>query len=400
MHWKNIRILLVDPDDSFSARTARAFQKSNNLAVLTRAHTLVEARARIAAGPLDVVITGLQLPDGTANDLLAPQANGEGLPVVVLIRHAEEEKGAPFLEAGAAACYVRDGRSLNDLPRVAAKAVREWHQKMEKARAESTITKLRSQVRQFQSLATSGLMARGLAHDVENLLTPILGYAELALEKIPQRGTARKEIEQVVRVTNMAKDLVRDAVQGNGNGRSRRQVLDIGKAVGDVLNLLLPAVPDGVEVRFAKSPEQMFVVADTARIYMVFLNLYTNAFDAMRASGGVLHVDVESFEKTTLEKTPDNCVRITVTDTGCGMNSAVSDHVFDPFFTTKGNGNGSGPGLSETREIIEEHGGSITVESEPGKGSVFQLMIPLAVTGADNMLRQKVSASRGAKLVL
>jgi signal transduction histidine kinase len=74
--------------------------------------------------------------------------------------------------------------------------------------------------------------------------------------------------------------------------------------------------------------------------------------------------------------------------------------VFEPFFTTKANGNGSDPGLSETREIIEDHGGSITVESEPGKGSVFQLSLPLAVTGADSMLGHNVSASRGAKLVL
>jgi signal transduction histidine kinase len=373
MHWKNIRILLVDPDDSFAARIVRVFQKSNDLAVLTRAHTLAEARAKIVASPHDIVITSLRLPDGPATGLLTPVENNQGYPVVVFVRRDETEEAAQVMDAGAADCYPRDGRTLNGLPRVVARAVREWHQRTELSRAENTIRKLRSQLHQLRSLATSGLMARGVAGDLERLLTPVVECAETALEKIPDRGATQREIDRVSRSARLANELIGGTVQSSGNGAESST--DIGKIIRDTLDLLLPAVPDGVEIRLAKSPEKLYVDAGEIQLYKVFFNLYTNAFDAMRTSGGILHVGVD-VDDGSLDDSSRPRIRVTVTDTGRGMKPEVLKHAFDPFFTTKNDGRGAGHGLPETREFVERHGGTITVESESGKGTVFHLLLP------------------------
>jgi signal transduction histidine kinase len=397
MHWKNIRILLVDPDDSMAARIVRAFQKSNDLAVLTRAHTLAEARANIVASPHDIVITSLRLPDGPATGLLTPVENNNGFPVVVLVRRDETEEAAAVMAAGAADCYVRDGRTLNGLPRVAARAVREWHYRTERTRTENSIRKLRSQVRQLRSLATSGLMSRGAARDLERLLTPVLDHAETALEKIPDRGATQREIERVSRPARLAKELIGGTVRSNGNDSETST--EIGGIIRTTLDLLLPAVPDGVEIRVAKSPEKLYVDADEIQLHKVFFNLYTNAFEAMRTSGGILHVGVD-LDDRSLDDSSGPRIRVTVTDTGRGMKSEVLKHAFDPYFTTKNDGHGAGYGLPETREFVERHGGTITVESEAGKGTVFQVLLPQSESPAGVESLAAGTGSQRAKIAL
>ena len=371
MHWKNIRVLLVEPDDSFAARTERAFQKSNDLAVLTRAHTLAEARAKLAASTHDVIISGFRLPDGPATELVTSPSESDGLPVVVLVRREETDEAGASLEAGAVECFIRDGRSLNGLPRAAARAVREWHHRVEKSRTEQIIAQLRSQVLRFRGMATSGLIERDVARDLVDVLSPVLGYAQAALENIPESGATQKEIEQVARIARLSKELIRDAVNGNGG----QSTVELAGVIRDVIDLVYPVKPDGVEIRIAKAPGAIGVEASTLQLYKVFLNLYTNAFDAMRTSGGILHVGVDVDERE-----PDDFVRITVTDTGHGMSPDVARRAFDPLFTTKNGGTGRGAGLCQTREIVQDHGGTITLESEPGKGTVLQLMLPQTQT--------------------
>jgi len=371
-----MQVLLVDPDDSFATRAGRAFKSMNGRAILGRAHTLAEARARLAAAPHDVVIADLRLPDGSATELLNSDGDKAGYPIVVLVRRGEETLAADAVDGGAIDSFVKDGADIRDLPRLALRSVREWHHMVERERAEKTILRLRAQINQFQRLVASGLMARGVAHDIENLLTPIVGYAEVALEKIPPRGQARGEVEQVIRVARFGKDLVRAALSQSRNGGTERPTVDVTGVVHDVLELLRPVAPAGVEIRSGVVAAGAFVAADRAQIHRVVVNLCMNAFDAMRSSGGILQVDLEVSDRSALDG--DSQVHIIVTDTGRGMDRNVVERIFDPFFTTKSKGEGLGLGLSMVREIVKAHNGEIAVESEPGKGSVIEVSIPLS----------------------
>ncbi|MGD8412774.1 MAG: ATP-binding protein [Candidatus Latescibacterota bacterium] len=375
MNWRKIQVLLVDPDDNFANRADRAFKSTNGRAVLGRAHTLAEARARLAAVPADVVVADRRLPDGTAADLLESYDDKPGYPVVVLVRNGEEDLGAAAVEGGAIDSFVKDAGDIRELPRVALRSVREWNHIMERERAEKTILRLRAQVNQFQRLVASGLMERGVAHDIQNLLTPILGFAEVALDKIPPRGQARGEVEQVVRVARIGKELVREALSHGRNGGSDRSTVEVTGIVQDVLELLRPVAPAGVEIRSGRQTPLAVVAADRAQIHRVIVNLCTNAFDAMRSSGGVLQVDVEVVSRSKFDGGP--AVKISVTDTGCGMDGEILGRMFDPFFTTKSKGVGLGLGLSMAREIVKAHDGQVTAESETGKGTVVQVTFPL-----------------------
>jgi signal transduction histidine kinase len=375
MNWRKIQVLLVDPDDSFAGRVERAFKSLNGRAAVGRAHTLTEARARLAAAPPDVVVADNRLPDGMAADLLDPSDDKARYPVVVLVRSGDEELGAAAVENGAIESFAKDTGDIRELPRVALRSVREWNHIVERERAEKTILRLRAQVNQFQRLVASGLMERGVAHDIQNLLTPILEFAEEALEKIPPRGQARGEVEQVVRVARIGKEMVRDALSHAKNGGSDRSTVEVAGVVQDVLELLRPVAPAGVEIRAGSLDPLAFVGADRAQIHRVIVHLCTNAFDAMRSSGGVLQVDAEVVDRSKGAGGAE--VKITVTDTGCGMDGAILGHMFEPFFTTKSKGDGLGLGLSMAREIVKAHDGEITAESEPGKGTVIHVSFPL-----------------------
>jgi signal transduction histidine kinase len=265
MDWTKIRVLLVETDESFANKAGRAFKHMNGRVVLSRAQTLAEARARIAAAPHDVVVAEMRLPDGTATELLTSNGERSLLPVVVLVRQGDEQEGAVAVEAGAVDCYVKNGSEARDLPRVVLRSIREWNHIVERERAEKTILQLRAQVLQFQRLVTSGLMARGVAHDVENLLTPILGYAEITLEKIPPRGNARGEIEHVIKVARLAKELVRDALDKKSDKREGRGIVDVRRVIADVLDLLRPVAPAGVEIRTGTTAEGAMIVGEATR---------------------------------------------------------------------------------------------------------------------------------------
>ena len=378
MGWRRTTVLLVDPDDGFAGRAGRAFDNSNGCAVLSRAHTLAEARARMAAAPPDIVIADIHLPDGPATDLVGSNGDKSEYPLIVLIEEGREGDGAAAVEAGAMDFLVKNGSIPGDLPRAALRAVREWTYILARERAEKTILQLRARVTQFQRLVTSGLMDRGVAHDIENLPTPILGYAETALEMIPPRGQARGyargEVDHVVKVAKVAKDLVRDALERSKNGGEPRKPIDVAAVVEEVLELLRPVAPPGIEIRARRSCTGAAVAANRTQLHRVVMSLCMNAFEAMRSSGGVLQVDIDLAGGP--DRPGDEFVSIVVTDTGRGMPPRISSRIFDPFFTTKPAGEGLGLGLPLAREIVNAHGGTIAVESSPGKGSIFQVLLP------------------------
>ena len=241
--------------------------------------------------------------------------------------------------------------------------------------------RLERELRQAHKMEAIGTLAGGIAHDFNNILMAIIGYTEMALYKIPEGTTpVRRDLEQVLKAGYRARDLVNQILTFS----QERKVIDIIPTVKEALKLLRSSLPSTIEIRqdIAIPPEKGIILADPTQIHQVLMNLCTNAAHAMRDKGGILSVSLSSVEADAYlvsrypDLEPGPYVRLTVGDTGHGVDPSILERIFDPYFTTKGPGEGTGMGLAVVQGIVKRHGGMITVHSEIGKGTTFHALFP------------------------
>lgn len=242
--------------------------------------------------------------------------------------------------------------------------------------------RLEEQLRYSQKMEAIGTLAGGIAHDFNNILTAILGNAEMAMLKLPPEDRSRRNLEEVVKAGNRAKDLVKQILAFSRQTEQERKPLELAPIVKEVLKLLRASLPTTIEIRSDVRSDVGLVLADPIQIHQVLMNLCTNAAHAMSRRGGRLQVGLRRVrvdEDGLLQELAvdgEEFVELTVSDTGCGMERATMERIFDPFFTTKAVGEGTGMGLAVVHGIVEAHGGYVTVESEVGEGSTFRVFLP------------------------
>lgn len=244
-------------------------------------------------------------------------------------------------------------------------------------------TRLESQLMQLQKMETIGTLAGGIAHDFNNILTPILGYTEMALEEIEEDNTLRFDIEQINHAAVRAKDLVKQILTFSRQMEVEKKPSDLKEIINEVLNLIKASFPANIDIVTDLDHPCGTVLVDTTQIHQVMMNLCTNASHAMSPDGGTLTISLN--EKVLTAKdvkdmnniSPGKYACITVSDTGIGMDQQTQNRIFEPFFTKKEVGVGSGLGLAVVHGIINSYRGAITVESEPGKGTTFYIYLPL-----------------------
>lgn len=243
--------------------------------------------------------------------------------------------------------------------------------------------KLEGQLRQAQKMEAIGTLAGGIAHDFNNILTPILGYAEIALDKIPSESPLFSHLQHIVNASNRAKELVKQILTFSRNTEQQLSPLKIQFIIKEAIKLLRASIPSTIEIKQNIDPDCGEVMADPTQIHQVIMNLCTNAYHAMRDKGGTMEVRLEQSRvdsKDTLHPIdlPENdYVRLTVKDTGKGIEKDMLDRIFDPYFTTKKQGEGTGLGLSVVHGIITALKGKIYVTSELQKGSSFSVYLPV-----------------------
>jgi len=225
---------------------------------------------------------------------------------------------------------------------------------------------------QAAKLAAVGEMAAGVAHELNNPLTTVTGFAELLLDQMPAEAPYRADVELILREARRARSVVRRLLDFARQGERTRAKADLNEIVNDVLALTERLIQtSGVLLNLRLAEGLPWVSVDTNQMKQVFLNLIHNALQAM-PTGGEMEIQTASQSKDGRE-----WVTITVKDTGMGIAPEHKERIFEPFFTTKGEKGGTGLGLSVTYGIVSDHGGTIEVESQPGAGSIFTVWLPV-----------------------
>jgi len=276
----------------------------------------------------------------------------------------------------------------------------------EQRRVEAEVHRLAEQNRQFQRLESVGRLAAGVAHDLNNLLSPVLGYADLLLEDLAPESVSHEHAREIHQASLGARDLVRQLLAFGRKQLLDVRVIDLREGVEDLHSLLRRTIRENIAIETFFSEDPCRVSADAAQIGQVLINLSVNAQDAM-PDGGTLSLEVfpvhldHAYCREHIGAEPGDYVMLAVSDTGCGMAAEIRENIFEPFFTTKQE-LGAGLGLASVYGIVKQHGGNIWVYSEPGEGTVFKVYLPRveeeAPTGFE--VPDALTRSAGAETIL
>ncbi len=246
--------------------------------------------------------------------------------------------------------------------------------------------RLEVQLRESQKMQAIGTMAGGIAHDFNNIISAILGNVTLASQDVATDSPAAVSLGEIDKAGRRARDLVRQILTFSRNEPPKRLPLQLADVIQETVRLLRVTLPPAIELLVTTDPDTPPIMADATQVEQVLLNLCTNAIHAIGAQPGQIRVELRHNQRNAPGSQErrnglrGHHARITVSDTGCGMDAAIVERIFEPFFTTKPVGQGTGLGLSVVHGIMHAHAGLVEVSSTPGEGSSFTVLFPVADT--------------------
>ncbi len=360
-----LRVLLVEDLESDAALIVRHLETAGYQVDATRVETAAGLRAALAEGAYDAVVADYHLPQFDAPTALSMvRENGRDTPFLVVSGTVGEERAVAMMKAGA-----QDYVMKSNLARLAPAVARE----IQEALSRREHRKLEEQFRQAQKMECIGRLTSSVAHDFNNLLMVISGYAQLGLEQVPPPSEVYDAFAEISNAANRASDLASRLLAFSRPHAAARQRIVLNELLLNFEKMLRPVLGGSIRLDLSLDPSAGALFGDASQIEQIVMNLAVNAKDAM-PDGGRLRIE-------TAPLADARQVQLRVTDTGMGMSPEVRARIFEPFFTTKPEGLGTGLGLATVYSIVKQAEGSVEVDSEPGKGTTFTFLFPVAGNG-------------------
>jgi two-component system NtrC family sensor kinase len=397
-----MNILVVEDDEAHAAAIRRAFRASGVQPEIAVAGTLREFRECVARQAPDVAIMDLNLPDGRAVEELTSPAEDGAFPILLMTSFGNEQVAVEAIKAGALDYIVKSPEAFSTMAVTLEHAMREWKLLQEKKRVEKQLKDSQAQVIQQEKMASIGLLAAGVAHEINNpigfitsnlsslakytdKLVQFIEYQGQAIEKCADEAVRSQlaDMKQQIRLEYLITDL-RELIAESLDGSRRVSKIvqdlqcfsraDANEATSSNLNETIMRTINMVrneikyvaelDLRIADLPP---VVCQPQQIGQVIMNLLMNAAHSIQGTGLI----------TLAASRVGDSVEISVTDNGCGISAEHLDRIFEPFFTTKEAGRGTGLGLAISNDIVKKHGGELLVESSSGSGTTFTVRLPI-----------------------
>jgi signal transduction histidine kinase/CheY-like chemotaxis protein len=273
---------------------------------------------------------------------------------------------------------------------------------IEQMRSMEALRQGETQLREAQKMEAIGSLAGGIAHDFNNLVTVILGYSEMLLSASFDEARWRRDLAQIREAGERAAGLTRQLLAFSRRQVLRPTIVDVNEAILGMAGMLQQLVGEDIQVVTNLDSTSRNIEIDRSQLEQIIMNLAVNARDAME-HGGRLEFQTEHAhvsEVSRLSISPGNYVVVTVSDTGCGMDPLIQSQVFEPFFTTKPQGKGTGLGLSTVYGIVKQSGGTITIQSEVGKGTLFTIYLPASSKRVERPADSSTSQSEANGTIL
>ncbi|HOP48639.1 MAG TPA: CHASE2 domain-containing protein [Desulfobacteraceae bacterium] len=278
----------------------------------------------------------------------------------------------------------------------------------ERKEAEKEKEKLQWQLHQSQKLEAVGILAGGVAHDFNNMLGAIMGYAELEMQEMSSEDPRRNNLDRIMEAAQLSSKLTRQLLAFASKQKIEPIVFDLNEAVENILKMIRKLIQKNIELKWFPGEKPCTVMMDPSQFDQILVNLCINARDAISDFGRItietdaVYLD-ESYCSSKAEVMPGNYVLLSVSDNGCGMDKQTLDHIFEPFFTTKDVGKGTGMGLATVYGIVKQNKGFINVNSESGKGTTFKIFIPMNEVKPESLrseFNDEILRSRGETLLI
>ena len=266
-------------------------------------------------------------------------------------------------------------------------------------------TRLQEQLQQSQKMEAIGTLAGGIAHDFNNILSAVIGYTEMAMVEAEEGTAQHQNLMEVFRAGGRAKDLVKQILTFSRQNKKETQPVQIKLIAKEVIKFMRASLPSTIRIQQSIDTDAL-IMADPTQVYQIILNLCTNAGYAMAENGGLLEVKLADIQvaadmsATHPDLKPGPYIQVTVSDTGHGISKPILKRIFDPYFTTKDKDKGTGMGLSVVHGIVGSYGGSISVTSEPDKGSIFTVYFPSIDWSEESQPQPQVDIETGTEHIL